>query len=293
MQHTEDMSDVARIEAELAKERATVADTLDALRGRLTVDSLTADVREALADNIGPISAGLDRIVRANPLAVALIGAGVAWLAVGGLRHIRPGKSVAGTADEPLSGWDDEGGRGYHPPLGEDMSWVRDSHALRASARANLASIEAAAREGFISVVRAAEERADVVARYAVDSNIALRRGLEGLPVEAQDRIVALRERVFSAPRTADAVKQRMLEDQPMVAGAIALAVGACLAAALPRTQAEDRLFGAERDRLVNHAQAMLRAEKSRASDVVADFAGTLRSGLQSTTVRYPRAIGT
>ena len=101
-----------------------------------------------------------------------------------------------------------------------------------------------------------------------------------------------MREQIYRAPRAAIAARQRLIEDRPVVAGAVAFAVGAGLAAALPRTLAEDRLFGAERDRLVDHAQAVLRAERLRASDVVADLAGTTRAEPYGAAPRYPHAVG-
>lgn len=292
MQHDDATAKVAQIEADLAKDRATVADTIDALRARLTVDSLIADAGVTLADNIAPLTAALDRTVRANPLAVALIGAGVAWLALGGRSRKTATASVAGSRYDALMRWEDEGGPSHDLPLDDDMSWAYESDALRDRARAALSRIEASAKAGFSTVARTAEARAEVIARYATDANLALRRGLEGLPQSVQDWIAVLREQIYRAPRAAIAARQRLIEDRPVVAGAVAFAVGAGLAAALPRTLAEDRLFGAERDRLVDHAQAVLRAERSRASDVVADLAGTTRAEPYGAAPRYPHAVG-
>src|SRR5690606_6923458 len=40
----------------------------------------------------------------------------------------------------------------------------------------------------------------------------------------------------------------RMLEEQPLLVGAIGIAIGAALGAILPRTESEDRLLGETRD---------------------------------------------
>ena len=292
MSYSDDMPEMARIEAGLARDRATVADTLDALRDRLTVDALMSDAKTILADNIGPLTAGIDRTVRGNPLAVALIGAGLAWLVIGRNRAERKPASIAGTRRDALIRWEDEGGPAHDPQVADDMTWMHESDSLRDKARAALARVEEAARAGFSTVARTAEDRAEVLSRYARDASRALRHGLDDLPTTAQDKIVALREQAYRLPRAAASAPGRMIEDQPMVAGVVALVVGAGLAVALPRTTTEDRLFGAERDRLVDHAQIMLRAERARAADVVADLAGTLRAELHTAAVQYPRAVG-
>jgi hypothetical protein len=57
----------------------------------------------------------------------------------------------------------------------------------------------------------------------------------------------------------AQQVQQRattMLDEQPLVVGAIALAAGAVLGAALPTTQYENRTVGPVRDRTLDKARA-------------------------------------
>ena len=292
MQHTDELSDVERIEADLARDRASVAGTLDALRHRFTGDALMHDAKSVLVQNVGPLTARLDQTVRANPLAVALIGIGAAWLAFG-RRKDRRDHSLAGTRREALIRWEDEGGPAFDQPVQDDMSWVHESDSLRDKAKTALKRIEDAAKAGLTTVAETAEDRADLLSRYAVDAAKALRKGIEDLPAATQDRLVALREQAYRVPRVAVAATRHLLEEQPLIAGAVALAVGAGMAAALPRTPVEDRLFGAERDRLIDHAQATLRAERARAGDVMADLAGTLRSEVHDAVERYPHAIGT
>lgn len=53
--------------------------------------------------------------------------------------------------------------------------------------------------------------------------------------------------------------------NRPLALGAVGMALGAALANALPRTAFEDRLFGAERDKLAAQAEQALRQEAARA----------------------------
>lgn len=56
----------------------------------------------------------------------------------------------------------------------------------------------------------------------------------------------------------------RLMDEQPLVFGALALAVGAAIGGALPRSRTEDDLFGAESDRLKGAATSMAKEEGRR-----------------------------
>ena len=277
---------LAQIEADLERDRNALADSLGHLRNRLTMDSLLEEAKSVALSNLGPLTRGLDRTVRANPLAVAVIGAGVAWLALGrrggGGQDQPPSDPLAGTKYEAMSRWEDEGGPPAPLPEPDSSKWLDDTDRLHTRALAALSHIATKAKDRVWSVERTAEDRALVVAQFAADARQSLRHGLENLPAAAQDQIAALREKAYVAHRSAVQRTGRMIEDDPLLAGCIALAMGSGLAAALPRTAIEDRLLGAERDRLVEQAKTVLQEERARAADVVASLAGTLRHELHS-----------
>lgn len=50
---------------------------------------------------------------------------------------------------------------------------------------------------------------------------------------------------------------ERMMEEQPLVVGALGIALGAAIGAAFPRTEQEDRLLGDTRDSLADRARQM------------------------------------
>ena len=56
---------------------------------------------------------------------------------------------------------------------------------------------------------------------------------------------------------------------QPLVSGAIAMAIGAAIAGALPRTRVEDRKLGAYRDQLMDEAERIYAEERERAKDAI------------------------
>ncbi|MCB1339741.1 MAG: DUF3618 domain-containing protein [Pseudooceanicola sp.] len=273
-QHT----DSSRIEADLEESRSRLGATLDELQDRISVDSLARDALGMVRENAAAYASSIDSAVRANPLALALTGAGLAWLIFGGRKATpEPRKSA-------LVRWEDEGGM---PAPADDEAestrWSQQIDALRARASHSLRGIESDARSRVGDLRDYAAERAKVLSDFTADMQKSLSDGLEGLSDAGKERIVKAREAAYAArlkversARAGGREAERMLNEHPMVAGGVALALGAALAAALPRTMVEDRTFGAESDRLMALAATQLREERSRLKDAASALADDL-----------------
>ncbi|EKE44355.1 hypothetical protein OCGS_1193 [Oceaniovalibus guishaninsula JLT2003] len=99
--------------------------------------------------------------------------------------------------------------------------------------------------------------------------------GTEHLSAEARDRVVAARMRAVEARNSARRTMRQGAEragdafdEQPLVFGALALAVGAAIGGALPRTAREDALMGEYSDSLMHEAEAIFNEELDRAKRV-------------------------
>jgi len=100
-------TDPRDIEADLERERAALANTLDTLSDRVSVDNLAQEALGMLRSHAGSATVRLDHVVRANPFAVALIGAGVAWMFLGPrMRRSSSGSSEYGSGYESAGGTD-------------------------------------------------------------------------------------------------------------------------------------------------------------------------------------------
>ena len=95
--------------------------------------------------------------------------------------------------------------------------------------------------------------------------------GTEEMSEQARMRVMRARQAAADAQETlearfgeAKASGARMYDEQPLVAGAIALAVGAAIGASLPRTEVEDEYLGSHRDRLFDEADSVFREEASK-----------------------------
>ncbi|WP_187431363.1 hypothetical protein ROLI_030050 [Roseobacter fucihabitans] len=120
--------------------------------------------------------------------------------------------------------------------------------------------------------------------------------GTESLTEEGRLRVIAARRKAVemrrqtarSAQKGAD-VAADFYDNQPLVVGALALAFGAALGGALPRTKTEDDLMGTQSDDLFAEAERVFEEEKSKAmsvaksvQDEVKDIAAETKSDLDS-----------
>ncbi len=112
---------------------------------------------------------------------------------------------------------------------------------------------------------------------HTVTSKIAA--GTEMLSEEARSRVIAARRKATEAGQSTRQTLRRgrqsagdFFESQPLVVGALAVALGAAISGLIPRSRFEDEHMGSQRDRLVAEADRILEEEK-RKLGAVADAA--------------------
>jgi hypothetical protein len=105
------MSEAARLERETEQTRAELETTLDELRSRITPGQMVDQLLERARDgNAGAFLRNFGQQVTANPIPVAVIGIGLAWLMMANKqpqapRHgDRPSRSDYGGTAEYLTG---------------------------------------------------------------------------------------------------------------------------------------------------------------------------------------------
>ncbi|MFT8242894.1 DUF3618 domain-containing protein [Roseomonas sp. BN140053] len=267
----------AQIEGEVEQTRANVSGTLDALRAKLAPSQMMDQVVEQISDYARgsggtEFMRNLGTSVRENPLPVALIGAGIAWLL------LSKGGSAGGTASVGTS-------TGHRlqptPQIGSTRPGLADTAAeMAGSARVRISGAMDATQErvgqaaGAVSgaASQAAAAVGDVASQVAqAGSDLAGRaseaagslvQSVAALGHDARDAAqggaVAVRDRVSSAAQ-GTGMLDGLAQAQPLLFGALGLALGAALGAALPRTRAEDELMGEARDELAERVGAAAR----------------------------------
>jgi ATP-dependent exoDNAse (exonuclease V) beta subunit len=98
-------SDLAQNEHILAQDRAALAAHLAALKSRISLGSMPREIGRPIAAAAGPLAHSAANLAKANPLALGVTAAGLAWLLLGPHRPKAPVPS-----HESLSRWEDEGG---------------------------------------------------------------------------------------------------------------------------------------------------------------------------------------
>ncbi len=250
----------AQLEAEIAETRADIDNTLDALQQRLSPGQLI-DQAIAYARTSAPreFASNLSATVRNNPVPVTLLGIGLAWLMISG-PSAPPPRGVrgdgAGVTDRIDEGLDEAGARA-------GAITDRVGSAVE-EAGAKMSRMADGVRDSASRVRSGAANVADQVAQRGRR----IRRGARDLVDTARGGVDRARAGVASTRRGFE----DMMQEQPLVLGAVGVAVGAVIAAALPGTRREDEWLGDTRDELVDRAaeagQGVVRDAKEAVSAV-------------------------
>jgi hypothetical protein len=263
------------VERDIARTRGELTQTLAALEQKLNARHLADEglnmLKETLGDDYG-LNRGLE-IVRTNPIPVAMIGVGVAWLIINKTDAIdrlardervraarrrvadlagdlgdRAGEMATSAAHRLGISGDGAGngaGNGIDRPLGYTGNTMIDQPAM-----------------GSAGWVHQVSDRAQGMVRLARDSGGAM-----------------LDRASESAGHVADQVGD-MVKRHPLLVGALGALAGGLIAAMLPASRAEDEWFGPARDQLWNRAEEAgqetverVRDVALRAADAAADAA--------------------
>lgn len=256
----------AEIEREVEDARATLRATLDEIRGRMSPRQMLDQALDyAQASGGAEFTRNLGRQVRDNPLPVALIGAGIGWLLVAdrnGRRAPLPAHAHAST---------DEG-----PGLGERVREAASSAYRGVRERAE------SAYEGTSSVYGSVSDTTSGIAHGVGETVHHLGERASRLVGGTRERVAGLgssasayADEVGRMQRDITAGVARLIDEQPLVLGAVGLALGAAIAAVLPATTAERRAFGEASDRLRGRAGDVAREGyqqvRQSASEVVSE----------------------
>ena len=232
------MSDnIHELERNIEENRGLLDRTLSQLTAAISPEQISNTVaREVQARSGAAGSAAID-MARANPAAAVLVGVGLAALLAGPKRP---------TPEVPYDRRDREVVQGQRP--GEVLTGEFDRRV-------------------------AAAEAAEKSEPFAPKMRAAINNGLAELPEPARRRVLQARRAAIDVQEKLDrqaAIAARKARSyhyrQPLSTGAIAVGLGALVAAMLPRTRLEDDMLGAKRDELLQQAEFTLKDEFSRAT---------------------------
>jgi hypothetical protein len=254
---TDDAANTDEMERKIARTRGELSLTLAALERKLAARYLIDEGLNMFKDTLGEdygLHRGLE-IVRTNPIPVALIGIGTAWLIANNTNAVD-----RITRDERI-----QAARRRVTDMASDLGNRAGEMATSAAQRIGIVGNGADRPLGHTGNPMIDQPGAGMSSEGWVHQ--ASDRA-QGMIQSARDSSGAMLDRASeSAGRIADQVADTF-ERHPLLVGAIGLMAGALIAALLPPTRAEDEWFGPTRDELWNQAEEAGQETASRVRDV-------------------------
>lgn len=285
MAHTSESSRAAEIEREIAQDRRRIEDRLDAIQQRMSPGQLVDEVLAyAKSSGGGEYASNLGSAVKNNPIPMALVGVGLAWLMAG------PKTSLASYADRsqpayPLATIRGELRRTGPVEMEGDRrySHFRDSSGSRFKALTDEAGRRAGhfvdesgkTFRGFSDATgQQIHDIRDEAGKLFDDASGWVSKSWEDLT----SSVGKIGEQAAGAGRGAletgshlnDAILKHF-KDQPLVGGALAFAVGAAIGAALPHTRAEDEAVGEAADKLKDQISHQVSSSVDKAGQLASE----------------------
>lgn len=252
--------DPATLERRSDAIRADMGQTLDALQRNYSPGRLLDRSLDLFKEHGGELGTNLGRSVKQNPMPVLLTMVGVGWMIWSQTRQ--QSGAAYGAAD-------DERYEGYGATAYAGTSYGADATTAGASADGG----------GTGSAVKEKLGAAGEKLRGAKDSALESVRGGAGRVSEGSRRAAA---RAREQSRRAGQGFQTMLEEQPLVVGALGVALGAIIGAVLPESEREDRMLGEARDRVLDRAKDLGTRGYEQVRDKAQQAAAGVRDAVQA-----------
>lgn len=206
-----------------------------------------------LKEEINRASPMVDRVndaIRDNPLAAGLIGAGLAWMIFGTKGFATLGGLAKDAASSTASA--------AMTAAGAASDGVRSAGEAAASAARNAASVVADGAASIVPDVDAADVSG--VASAASDASAAVGERLHSVAATGKEYGAVLKSRLSDS-----------LERQPLLLGAIGLAIGAGVASTFATTETEREWIGERGAQARDAMQEALTEAKDRAQEVLSE----------------------
>lgn len=282
----EDTRRTGEIESDIERARAEVSSTIDAIQSKLTPGQMMDQALQYLRNSgTGEFGSNLGRTVKENPVPVALIGVGVAWLMMGGGQRRRATPAWRDVDVRIPTLHRDLGTSGGLYAQGEDTGAVYPARGLEDEGHGGHEGHEGA----FSRAASAAGDLGQRVKESATGVADRARGRLSDVTHDARMRAESLQRQTRSGMERTRERTMRMIDEQPLVLGAVGIAIGAALGAALPSSRREDALLGEMRDELMEGAKESAREGAETLASAAKRVAGTVREETERALETAPR----
>lgn len=284
------------IERDIDATRGRIDSTLDALTEKVSASRLVGQAIDSVRENGGMFASNLVHTARDNPVPISLLATGLAWLMISDRRgrtaasngHAQPG-SHAHAAPAPGYVTPDHTTPAAPGQPTAGMAGTTASDRARAAAGTAAGAMSSTvhkvgdgARSAGDAVRGAAGQVGDAASRTKAAASDAA-ASARATAHDLRDRVGAVGQgagqRAAGAYAGARDVTRRTtsyLAENPLMIGALGLAIGAVVAAALPATRREDEWLGEAGDALRDQGASAARHvahEGAQVAEAAADSA--------------------
>lgn len=210
----------------------------DATIGR--VERMVGNMKDTTRD----ASSTIVETIKANPIPAALVGIGLAWLFMN--------KSSSAPTERRYSAV----GYGYNPQGNSPQGYGHWNNRYQEQGTSPVDAVQQKAGQVMDSVSEAAEHVKERAGEF-VD--------------QAQTKVEHLSDRVQDQAQNVMYRSQGMFEDNPLMTGALALALGAAVGLLLPETQRENELMGDARDKFMGQVSEAAHETLDKAQKVATE----------------------
>ena len=268
-------ADTTAIKREIERTRVEMSETIGEIQDRLRPDHLLQQAKDGMKDAAtGKVksimhSAGETAYVAAqrargagnhlawyakeHPIRIAITLGVIAWWMLRG----RNTTTYLGASD---TSWDQEDYGSTEPGLRDKVG------AMASTARETVGEYASTAKQ---TVGQYASSARETVGEYATSA----RDTVNEYAASAASTAKVASQRVRSAAGTATTATNDWVQENPLAAGALAVAVGAAIGLACPATEYEDRAMGERRDQALAKARNVANNIKVNVGDKVAAYA--------------------
>ena len=256
------------IRQDIERTRAEMHSTVDQLEARLTPGQVLDEIWGRLRGG-----SGAGEVVKEHPVPLALMGLGVAWLAVE--RATRGGDQgshgYVGSTDRA------EGRVG--PYRGDEVDHIKFNDRVTGVAttgdmsdgtghglKARAGELAGGAKDRLSGAVDGVKDHASHLAESA-------HQRMDGLREQSGE----LRGRAGETARRATGGIDRVIHDQPLIAGAVTFGLGLAAGLAMPATRFEDERLGEKADALKETAKERVSEVADSVKQVASETAGAVK----------------
>ena len=245
-----------------------VADTIDDLKERLSPSNIKEGVKSYVREESAEIVSSIQRKARDNPLQAVAVGAALVYPFWGLLKAIPVPLLLIGGGI-----WLSKQNNGKISRVVTESTndLVQSANEAKESIISNIDAVTSTFSDK-------AQDVLDSVTTAAGDAVQAAKETSADVLEKASTRASSIGEAASGVASRSRPAFDDLIDKNPMLVGGVALAIGAFIAASIPISDAENKLFGERSDEVKDKARGAVSQGVDRAKDAAADIVGDIAS---------------